>query len=557
MSEVRVIDFNSLHQPVRERLIACFEGKSSPSPIIKNVQGSGCALVGWILLLVICVGSGIALVHEEFGAFTRGLPAFVALIVYFGGGFLTVMAAISVARSIWWNGALPFKPGVYLFATDIVDARHKELRIIPARLWSAPQLTHHLRNGVYQYTAIAFNVAGAGQETFTVNGKQLAEQNVQALWQAQQELAHAAQAQDWQRVWWLDLFFDHKNSGQWEAPPGPERDRPPLAKSMPFVYRQRAAIAAVLALVTAPCVLGARYVINDELSIANAREMDKEWAWEYYVDNYRFHLDEAKQRQPLAALREAKEKKTVSAMRELLKKYKGASIENDARAHLHSLYEKTLDDFKRKASGRDPAMLDFMGRLIAYLERADVTTVYVAFKPPTSDALAEVDRTLADKFKRARKEIAPIAPHFAAERVSGRQSAIVNRLNSAFGQIFPTDVMKLEAATTQALGESPAIEIGYVVGPSGDIYTSDTDPRAYVGIIVDFEMAMRIPADARPFGFKVQVEPPDHFRTSGTGDQVVYDTMTERAFDELDAKLQNVFFGAPPAAPSGAEAQAL
>ncbi len=540
---------------MRERLIACFEGKSSPQPIIKNLESSGCALFGWAFLLLNCLGAMTYVVAEEFGAFRNGLPPLVAFVLYFVTGFLFVMSGISIARTLWWKKSLPFQPGVYLFATDLIDARSKLLRIVPTRLFSNPELVHHLRNGAYQYTALNFKLASGGTETFTVHGKQLAEQQLQTFWQAQQELSQAVQAQDWQRVWWLDPFFDQKSNGVWEAPPGPDRDRAPLAKNMPFIYRQRAVLAAILAGVGAPLVLAARFAINDELSIALARETDKEWAWESYANDYYFHVDEAKERQPIAALREAKEKGTVSAMRELLKKYRGATIEKDARAHLHTLYEKTLDDFKRKATGRDPQMLDFMGGLIGYLEQADVTTVYVAFKPPTADVLAEVDRTLADKFKKARKEIAPIAPHFAEARVGGRQAAIVSKLNQAFGQIFPTDVLRLEASPAQAAAANPVIEIGYVVGPSGDIYTSDTDPRAYVGIVVDFAMTMRIPSDPKTFGFTVRVQPPDRFRTSGEGDSVVYDTMTERAYDELDARLQSVFFGTKAAA-EGAEAQA-
>lgn len=59
-------------------------------------------------------------------------------------------------------------------------------------------------------------------------------------------------------------------------------------------------------------------------------------------------------------------------------------------------------------------------------------------------------------------------------------------------------------------------------------------------------MKMRITGDLKTFGFGVQVEPPERFSTSGTGDEVVYDTMARRAFDQLDTKLQPVFFDAPP-----------
>jgi hypothetical protein len=138
--------------------------------------------------------------------------------------------------------------------------------------------------------------------------------------------------------------------------------------------------------------------------------------------------------------------------------------------------------------------------------------------------------------------IAPVAPHFDEQHLVARQSAIVQNLQQGFSQIFPSDVLRLEKGAVPTAIE-PVLEIGYDVQPSGMLYTSDRDPRAYVGIIVDFAMTMRIPGDANAFSFTTQVQPPERFSTSGSGDEVVYETMTRRAFDQLDAKLKEVFFG--------------
>ncbi len=541
---VRTIDFNALPKAVRERLIACLEGKSSPAPILAVPAPSGCGPVGSSLLFFVLLALALVWTVTDFGAFIeRDRPAPVAAVAYAGIFFFLGLSALSTARAFWAKNALPFKPGRYLFPYDLVDATTRTLRVVPAYLFSDPQLVHHLRNGHYQHTLLTFTVNGRGKEAFPIYGKDKAEAQVNAFRQAHLAGMRAVQAQDWKTVWASDPFFDVKQSGVWEVPPGPERLQSPAAKSVPWLLRNRALLAGALALLGTPALVGLRTLVNDQLSFSAAEQIDREATWELYVEHGYLYVDEAEARMPVAALREAKQKASVSAVREVLKKYPRSAIVNDARAHLHSLYAKTLIAFREKASGRDPAMLDFMERLLAYLEQSSVTTVRVVFRPPTTEALATVDRTLATK--KTAKRIAPIASHFDAKHLSGRQTAIVATLNQAFGQIFPTDVMRLELGTEAA--SEPALEISSDVRPSGQLYVSDKDEHAYVGIIVDFAMKMRIPGDSKTFGFRVQVEPPERFSTTGTGDEVVYDTMARRAFEQLDTKLQTVFFGARPA----------
>jgi hypothetical protein len=559
MSEIISVDFDSLPKQTRERLVACFEGKTQPAPIIASPTGTGCALVGWVFLLLVTVGFGIAIVAEDFRPFGRGFigapgpgAQVASVVVYALVFFFLVLCPISIARAAWSKKELPFRPGLYLFPCDVIDATQKTLRIVPVRLLSNMQVTHHLRNGVYQFTRVSFQVQGGAPQSFSVYGRELAEQNIGAFRQAQETLARAYQAQDVQTLWWADPFFDLRRSGVWQAPAGPERTEQPLTKSMPWLYRNRALVAGGLAILGAPFWLGSRILIVDLLSFSEADEEDQVWQWDWYIENGYFDVEEAKARRPKARLRDARAalvkaqgKGTVTAVREVMKDYADTAILGEANAHIHSLYEKTLTDFRKKASGRDPEMLAFMGRLVGFLEKSTATTVLVVFEPPTAQTLAEVDRVLAKKVVDGGKTIAPIAEHFDDQHLRARQSAIVSRLNFAFGQIFPTDVMRLEMRPTASTSE-PALEIGYDVKPSGDLYTSTTDPRGYVGIVVDFKMKMRIPGDPRTFGFDMQVQPPKRFSTTGTGDEVVYDTMASRAFDEFDAKLAQVFFGTVP-----------
>ena len=157
--------------------------------------------------------------------------------------------------------------------------------------------------------------------------------------------------------------------------------------------------------------------------------------------------------------------------------------------------------------------------------------------------LEELERRYAEPGK----NFEPISPYFDTTRSSAREADIVSRLNSAFSEIFPTDLLRLEAGEQSAgTTKDPSISIAYVVGPSGGVYESNDGERIFVGIDVGFTMLMTIPSDARSFDFKLTVSPPDRFgyRYSPGENQAeaAYNAMAARAFDEFTTKLQAVFF---------------
>jgi hypothetical protein len=108
--------------------------------------------------------------------------------------------------------------------------------------------------------------------------------------------------------------------------------------------------------------------------------------------------------------------------------------------------------------------------------------------------------------------------------------------------------------------EVPTLEVQYKVGWAGDIYSEEKGDRQFVGIVVNFDVSMRIPDQADAFDFSLEVTPPEHFTVEysspfggayggrslpGLGapsEGQVYDVMASRAFDQLTEKLRVVFF---------------
>jgi hypothetical protein len=552
MSDSRTVEFNALPKSVRERFIALTIGTATPAPALAERTATGTKIVGLSILAALLGLLALGVAGADFADWYRDFAIQGPLYVVFGYlplFFLFFLVVLVIVHRRMMGSPYPFQPGRYLFPTDFVDARTGTLRIIPTRSLKDFKGTHMHTNNSYTHTQLNFVFEGA-TEQFIIRGQEAAQAATNAFWDSQKALSAAAQAQDWDAIAKLDPFAECRRTGKWEG--GTANDGGPRIKEAAPWYRRRYVIAALAAVVLCPLIALARNYASDEKMFAMAKQFDTESSWGQYIDHGWRHIPEAKLAQPIAAFREAKKDATVSKMRRVLKTYPGSSVEADARAALHELYMKTFADFQQRASTADARMLPFMRRLIDYLEKNDTATVHVAFSPPSTGTLAQADAFFQREYSRGGKIVEPISKHFEPKSSGPRESSIVSRLNSAFGSIFPTDVLTLQQAAAGATpsGKEPQILIAYVVGPSGKAYVSDDEQRVFVGIDVSFGMRMRIPSDASPFDFNLKVSPPERFRyrveRGGSQAEAAYNAMAERAFDEFTQKLQAVFFRNPP-----------
>ena len=554
MADIRTVEFNSLPKIVRERFAAITIGTGEPAPLLSERTSTGTKILGLSFLAVVLAILVVAMVGAGIGSLWNDLAIHGPLHVILGYVPLVFVLAfvilVIVQRKVV-GSPLPFQPGRYLFATDFVDARTGTLRITPTKDLSDFKGTHMHTNNAYTHTQLNF-VFGNVTEQFIIRGQDTAQAAINAFWDGQKALSAAAQAQDWQAIEKVDPFIECRRLGTWgSATPQPADDGPQV-KPVPPLFRRRAVIAAVAAIVLSPLIALGRNFVSDQMMFASAKQIDTESSYGQYLDNGWRHISEAKLAQPIAAFREAKKDATVSKMRHVLKTYPGSSVEPDVRGALHGLYMKTFSDFRARASTADARMLPFMARLIDYLEKNDTATVRVVFSPPSTGTLAQADAFFQREYSRGGKIVEPISPYFEPKNSAPREGSIVSRLNTAFASIFPTDVLKLEQGAQGATGaKEPSISIAYVVGPSGRAYSSDDNLRVFVGIDVAFGMRMRIPSDANPFDFNLKVSPPERFgyrvRPGASQAEAAYNAMAERAFDEFTTKLQGVFFRNPPA----------
>ncbi|KAK4044908.1 hypothetical protein OUZ56_032314 [Daphnia magna] len=129
--------------------------------------------------------------------------------------------------------------------------------------------------------------------------------------------------------------------------------------------------------------------------------------------------------------------------------------------------------------------------------------------------------------------------------------------------------------TATITNASPTMHVKYTVDWSGTTYKDSTSGRRFVGIIINFDVAMAVDSAASkhasvcpptkaaplatgsfcPIGFKLEVRPPASFEVKyskfmdnkliGSGnpsDSLVYEVMAAQAYEQLSTKLHDAFF---------------
>lgn len=586
MSSARTVDFNSLPQHIRERLVASFQKQGWPQPILSDTPSFGCAAFGWGFLALTALSIGLTSMAADFGS-RRHEAGYIILHGF--AAALFIASILSIIRGRIQRTSLPFPPGRYMLPLDFIIATDRMLKIIPMSSMVNFQGVHQHTNGAYTGTTLTFTFEGNISESITVQGKHLAEQAMGMLRQSQEEVRNAAQARDAATLQRLDPLFEIRMNDAWNSltPRAPNEISPPVAKALPTFLQAKVIWLGALVLIPliGTPVWGVWNILSDEAMFSKAKSYDTSWGYESYLYTGKSHETEVRTTLlPKAAFKEAKVKGSVTAMREVLKKYPGSIVEKDAKAEIHTLFEKTRKDFHEQASTSDPRLRPFMDKLIDHLEKTESNKVEVRFHSPSSATLEAVDSLLKTK-----GNVIAVAPHFTDKDCITRETVIVNRLGDGFSAIFPADIMTLStgvriaeknaeeplllgvaAKTAKKPGAKapvqpqkpqmdltgitvPTIDIRYRVGWGGEIYTESKGNREFVGIVMQFNVAMVVPGDNQVFDFDMEVNPPEKFtvnytqygamlKDDGPSEGRVYDVMAARAFDELSTKLKTVIF---------------
>lgn len=562
MRTIRRVHFNRLPEVVRQRFVESLAGRGSPL-VVSTGASFALAVVGWVFLGLSAAFGAFLVAGSEYGDPYDFRQSADLMVGYAAVGFLGAAAGLGLLRRIALKKSLPYAPGTYLFPMVLVEAPSTRLRLYPMNALQDMKATHHYTNGVYTQTVIQFRFDGGKKKALSIAGKERAEQVGPLLSQYGQQWNQAIEEKNGAVLAWLDPFLEARlepetEEAARELPPVPEGQL--QVRDVPWVLEHPWLVGLAVGAFVAFPAWRFRNRASEESAFEWASRIDDPQTWERFAAESESHREEVlAERLPRAAFARIDRERSVARYREFIAAHRDHALAAEARQRVHDLYAESWRNFEARAA-EDPEARAAMKRLVDWLEAHDSPRVSVRFRPPTTDELASIDEAFATWFQAeglgATRTLHPMATHFTVEKCLLRESAIVTQLQSGFGEVFPNDVLGLDhgepiRTAEPPPAENPTIDVSYQVASSGTTYYSEDGRGVYVGIVVRFQVTVRIPDGGAALSFDLEVEPPERFEVTTNspfmvmGDPdagSVYDVMAVKAFEALSARLRTRFF---------------
>jgi hypothetical protein len=580
------VDFYELSRAVQERFVACVGGQGQPAPVLQDSAGQprgmfawlGVAVGGVVLLLVVYqVGLG----NLESPLALQGAP--------FIGGYAFLLAAIFVAvlqvlTRLQARQALPFRAGIYLFPSGIIDARTHKLRVFPFTNATPPVVSG-------QNLVLAFPDASF---TFPVAEGHL-EQAKSVVEEAESRIEKARAEDDRKTLGLLDPLVD-------VGVANPFAPKTRMAQKAPIWAKQGIVIGVVVGAALSPGVWWLRNRASDEGMLSEANRQRSVTGYRAYLDRggrrdevrdvflprvelrdavkagtveaieayiaahpnsgIQSEITAALRQSMLVALESVKRAGTVSALAEFGKKHPNKLVDNELRQAIHAVYQVALGKYKKEAGGRDPAVIAFVERLLAVAEKSG-PKVEMRFRRKVTRTMEMAD----NQIKRSpsyQGVVSLPSQYFDDAHARSREEAAAKTLAARFAASFPADIVSFEMGPAIVDPDAPlpattvpTVFIDHISQVSGPSYVSARPRGVFVGLALIFETTFRLPDDpSKALHFKLPTwrNPDAKIERGDTPlEAAVYESMVATAFGQFTSKYLATFFAKPDLPSPGGE----
>lgn len=471
--------------------------------------------------------------HQEIG----WLAAWVAAAVCLGWGLF----GRNRARRL--KTALPFAPGVYVFATDVVLAEDGRCLLHPFDTLTSVRLRPVTGTGGVQEAQIEWHFPG---ETVSLQmpSQQIAQRLLGQIQTVRDRLAVVMAEENWGNLSALDPLYEARYGGAWEQVCAPVVLQGARNETGWFGLHAAALRNGAFAGLVAGAVLWfGSNLARDGVAFRIAESKNTETAWRQFLKrpDSSYHNQVKRRNLPEAALRAAKSDGGAEALRRVANEYGNTPAGEEAKADLARIYGAA----ESKSIGEvDPQARAAMQSLLRWLRENGSADLDVRFGESSEVWLGSVDSFFQQALPPSQNilKIEPVAASFSPAAVHRREDAIVSVLRQGFENFASSDVINIQKGRPfsgePVRFEKPAIAVQIDVKPLLAPIIDETG-RVYLMLDFSFKVALTTPG-APNYEFTLPFSPAEFL--GGTDSGSIYDRMANIAYQELHQKLGESFF---------------
>ena len=486
--------------------------------------------IGGLLLLALLGGSR----HQELGWAAAWVVAAVAL----GWGVFGWLRARRMKH------ALPFAPGTYVFATEVIVA--EDAKCFQQDFDTLKHVRLHAATGAGGIPEAQIEWDFPGETvSLRVPSQQIAQRLLGQIQAVRDRLAQAMAAGAWENVHALDPLYEARYGGGWEqvCPPvvltGARGAGGWFGLPVPVV---RAGLLA--GMVAGAALWFGSNLLRDGMAFRSAQSVNTPAAWRNFLKRPEsaHHAEVRRRILPAAALRAALKEGGAEALRNVAIEFGDSS----AAAEVREALEKMSATAESKALAEvEPQARPALQGMFRWLREHGTAEVEVRFGESSEAWLGSWDDYLkaVQQLQTRRREIAPIAASFSPAVARRREDAIVSALRQGFQNLAPSDVVNLRKGRVfsgEPMGfAKPALAVQVAVNPIGETLNDATQDRLYLKLDFNFKVALTVPG-VPAWNFELPVNPGDLLDGAPGGS--LYDRMADIAYQELHQRLAAAFF---------------
>lgn len=409
------------------------------------------------------------------------------------------------------------------------------------------QVTHHLRNGAYQYTAFSFKYK-SGSLSFTLNSKFNADALMEYL------RGSGAIVQAWVQSGVADEQIKAYDWISAAAEAAAKADAPHPKKGILNSGWAKFGLSCAAGLAYGFLGYGISLTMGEMSRWEDATRQNTAEGYEYYINwsPFGWHKKEAAIRFDDRSYEAAVASNTAGKLRLYVKNFAAGRHVQEAKQGLVELYKRAEQAYLTKASKAVPQAAAGIRALLANLREKPTPAAYIKFvsgEPLDDKAIDESARKSTGS-----KKIRSMGPSFTPERNQQREGRILGVMKASFRTVFSDDLFDL-------VGDAPGPDdarflVAYKVSPSGMIYTWNREKdlpieerEVFVGMQIAFTFTLQVPGSEHPvnpdpekgYKFAMTVKPAPNFDVVGEGASAVYDRMAGTAFERFEIDLANAY----------------